>query len=759
MRDSGVAGHQLLTNPPNESSQYPELVFPRGFQLECLHGRHRIQAGREFLSPRDKWWTVDLYLSDLNTDLKTCLVEEYSNEEKPSDGEMYRKIRQYHFQRNYSFETRWKARLQGNRAKNLGTLLGNVELTEAFDALLDIPGLWDGMMITTLHTVMAMDCHRVRSGSDANNELLNYLGHIKKVWSDLVGGDKTAMGKIDQATVKFLELRAPMASTADARLLRSRLRGGEVFGAFSDHERDAIWSRLQVVDGLVPSLFTFFRDIQYLALCADCVKRLIRLSPEQDVSDALERRFTGVNQVEGQVKVQVTENSFVYWRGSLENRIDLGCRQINVYAMRHYPDMPREGVREDRVKKATAEADRAVLRLYADLAGQLGFDSSEIVALKQYPDARAMPADYSPSRPLLVTSGPGVPKAQRCGIPRCRAYEEDRGSLFINHLHDGRQEQGEGITSFFVRRSVYFAFFGRPTNMPATGRGSASLSPLGSPSRGPSPDFSQPPRPGTSESHGTGEHMEGDMDLILSYYAQESGASQARGEAEDAGQSRGQAGNRAEQERKTEQERLALEAQERERRRGKRLDQTRRARAKQERERKEQERQEHERLAQERSDLLRIEQERQAAQEQMEQERMEQERMEQERLEQMEHEKVQISFIIKEGVVWRDLPPLTVQSGDTSEVEYFIEEYMRKNIQPFNTRLYALAPHECFNEVTNDRTHTILLIAQDELVIDDEMLESAAKLHGDAMKRVLGLKRVATYDIARIDQPRKRLMV
>ncbi|KAL5353544.1 hypothetical protein ACLOAV_001581 [Pseudogymnoascus australis] len=133
--------------------------------------------------------------------------------------------------------------------------------------------------------------------------------------------------------------------------------------------------------------------------------------------------------------------------------------------------------------------------------------------------------------------------------------------------------------------------------------------------------------------------------------------------------------------------------------------------------------------------------------------------MEQERLEQMKHEKVQINFIIKEGVVWRDLPPVTVQSGDTSEVEYLIEEYMRKNIQPFNTRLYALAPHECFNEVTNDRTHTILLIAQDELVIDDKMLESAAKLHGDAMKRVLGLKRVATYDIARTRQPRKRLMV
>lgn len=34
---------------------------------------------------------------DLNADLKTCLVEEYSNEEKPLDGELYGKIRHYHF--------------------------------------------------------------------------------------------------------------------------------------------------------------------------------------------------------------------------------------------------------------------------------------------------------------------------------------------------------------------------------------------------------------------------------------------------------------------------------------------------------------------------------------------------------------------------------------------------------------------------------------------------------------------------------------
>ena len=53
---------------------------------------------------------------------------------------------------------RWKAQLRGNRAQNLETLLRHEDLTDAFDALLDIPGLWDGMMFTTLHKMMAIQC-------------------------------------------------------------------------------------------------------------------------------------------------------------------------------------------------------------------------------------------------------------------------------------------------------------------------------------------------------------------------------------------------------------------------------------------------------------------------------------------------------------------------------------------------------------------------------------------------------------------------
>ncbi|ELR09839.1 hypothetical protein GMDG_04322, partial [Pseudogymnoascus destructans 20631-21] len=452
MQRLGRTADDLLTN--DEVPDYPLLEFPTGFHLECLHGRHRIEAGREFLHPGDDWWTADLYLSDLNVDLKTCLVEEYANEEKPSDGEIYYKMRCYHFQRNFSFEMRWKARLRGKRKEYLLTLTRNEALTAAFDNLLDIPGLWGGMKIATLHKVMALKC---------DTELLHYLRRIKQVWSDLVRGNKAAMGKIDQATVKALELKAPRASTADAEFLRIR--------------------------GLIPSLATFFKDIGYLERLTNCVKQLTGNNVQ--ISHAFKQLFSPVDQedgrvriMDGQAKIQVAENAFVYGQGTRGDQVDLGYRQIIAYAMRHFADMPKEPVKEGRMMQPAAIADRAVLRRFADLADQLGFTSTRIKHLQQYPAALAKQTPPS-EHPPLVTSGSGVGIARRCGTPLRLKFNEDRKFWFINHLHDERDQQGKGITNFFVRKQVYLAFFGWPTWRPTAQGGSHGRSP----SLSPVPDF------------------------------------------------------------------------------------------------------------------------------------------------------------------------------------------------------------------------------------------------------------------------------
>ena len=155
----------------NSQDEYPELEFPGG--IECLRGRHRIEAGKVWLPPTEKWWIVDLYLSGISYELETLLVEEYANEEKPCDGEIYRKIREYQClpgQGNsqvspitcVSLEMRWWARFNQNREKRLRGLLRNRMLTAGFDALSKLPGLFDaGMMVTTLHTVLATRCYEV----------------------------------------------------------------------------------------------------------------------------------------------------------------------------------------------------------------------------------------------------------------------------------------------------------------------------------------------------------------------------------------------------------------------------------------------------------------------------------------------------------------------------------------------------------------------------------------------------------------------
>lgn len=168
MRHSGVSTEQLLAG---HLSGYPRLKFPTSFQLECLHGRHRIEAAREFLLPTESWWIVDLYPPDLNTNLRSWLVEEYSNEQKPTDGEIYCKLRQYDAERNLVSKSRWKSRLRGIRPKSLNTLYKHEDLTDAFDALLDIPGLWRDMKLSTIHKLFPLRCNEV-GDSDMTSDLL-----------------------------------------------------------------------------------------------------------------------------------------------------------------------------------------------------------------------------------------------------------------------------------------------------------------------------------------------------------------------------------------------------------------------------------------------------------------------------------------------------------------------------------------------------------------------------------------------------------
>ena len=253
-----------------------------------------------------------------------------------------------------------------------------------------------------------------------------------------------------------MELRAPGASTLDAQFLRGQVLGGAIFSGFSDQERAIIWENIRTFKGIIPSLSKFFQDIHFLQACVDGLKWLVTVPREKTVFTALEDCYKGNGETQ---LIQTTETTFETVRSTHGMR--LGYLVLVAFAMRHHQSLPKAPVKKNLKTIPRAKADREVLQRSAALAFQLGFKSPEIKAL--IGDLDPLPIlDTQKPIPLLVTTGPGESIKQRCGFPHTDTFEEDRKYLFLHNLCEERDETGEGITSFFVLKSWFTAFFDPP---------------------------------------------------------------------------------------------------------------------------------------------------------------------------------------------------------------------------------------------------------------------------------------------------------
>ncbi len=144
--------------------------------------------------------------------------------------------------------------------------------------------------------------------------------------------------------MEAIELKAPRTSTEDAKILCGQLLGGVIFSAFSDQARAGIWTRLQMLDGLVPSIFTFFKDVHYMEALAGCMTRLTRLLPGDTVSTALARAFSDTTERTDRAVLQIAESSFTSCPAQSVDPVDLGLRQLYAYAMRHYSQIATVGL-------------------------------------------------------------------------------------------------------------------------------------------------------------------------------------------------------------------------------------------------------------------------------------------------------------------------------------------------------------------------------------------------------------------------------
>jgi hypothetical protein len=429
-------------------------------------------------------------------DLKPVLAED---EETPDDGEFYCKIRQ-HQSANECFAQRWWARLKvaaRRKSQNLRRLLRDRTYTAAFDCQLQIPGLAEGMNLGVLHTMFAMRC---------DEENLRYLGLVRATWSNILRNDRQAMLKVDRHTVEVLQHTAPGACARDKTKLYKMIREGLIFPAFTLSEREAIWQEVLAVSAssLIPSLSTFFADLNYLHGPAECIKKLVDPRDKKAKPRTLRDHFTDVGQNTETCLIQVSNSGFVSIPGDAADRLDLGYRQVWLCAMRHYPGIPpkRKQAVTGRLADAAVSDDQTALSELGTLAHRLGFKSNQIRDLVEQPVDRAIArstllrardpqlfryddADFErhvdaivgffgTATPITAEHAEATPRTSysdrpphRCGKPRKEDHDAERSSLFVRELHEDGGERLVGITPFFIRRSVYWAFFGRRNVMNA----------------------------------------------------------------------------------------------------------------------------------------------------------------------------------------------------------------------------------------------------------------------------------------------------
>jgi hypothetical protein len=279
------------------------------------------------------------------------------------------------------------------------------------------------------------------------------------------------MSRLDRKTVSVVELTAPGAFETDAVKLHQLLKEGTIFGAFSESERVSIWTKLLAVsaDRLIPSLHSFFEDVRYLRGPAKCVKRLMPPSCR-----TLKSSVSSVEPHRDVCMVQVSEMELEVRSGNIEVLCDIRYRTAWLSAMRNWVDIPLEQKRskKDLLAQPAVTENEFVLLLFAMLLYKVGFVTPQIEELIERSKAQSLQ-----SIPGLAGAGLHdeeewrmdaryVPDRQhRCGIPRACEYESDRKWLFLDKMH-GKYIARASVTSFFVRRSVYLAFFGPIARMP-----------------------------------------------------------------------------------------------------------------------------------------------------------------------------------------------------------------------------------------------------------------------------------------------------
>lgn len=214
--------------------------------INCLHGRARIEAAKNYLVGDNAWWYVDLY-STLTEEEEAYLIQG-SIQRENLDGEIIKNV--------LLGNKRWEAHLDDNKngRSHKITLLGrmkkevNADLWHALQRLTPFDGLWEEPFSFGAFSNTAL--------TPLQEPLVKYLKAIYDFWSEL------PVGSTDRNTISLLSLMCPRVST-DCDRIYSLFQAGSIFTNLIDPHlrRTALDIVLNTDYAMIPTLGSLHKNL------------------------------------------------------------------------------------------------------------------------------------------------------------------------------------------------------------------------------------------------------------------------------------------------------------------------------------------------------------------------------------------------------------------------------------------------------------------------------------------------------------------
>ncbi|KAF1937075.1 hypothetical protein EJ02DRAFT_477864 [Clathrospora elynae] len=301
---------------------------------------HRIEAARRFLNENDKWWIVRLFSYDTPKPVLVRIIESYSNKQKPSDGEIFRKIRLYHRENDQEAQKRWwSPRLEKSKPKDLRQLFRRPLLAAGFNALIDMPGLWAKLQLGALHRLLVLKC---------DEEMTLYLDHIAKAWKRILrcGDTMLPFSAVDAVTVQSLELLAPKHSDIDKSLVMDLMERGEIFPSQNDRGiQKTLGENICDFPGVILSLWTFFETLKYLEPLCKALRQLLGEQMRRTIRSSL----TGLFFAPSKNMVQLNETKDVEIKVGLsqQDAMMVAYTELWAFCSRHFDGLTASTPRKE----------------------------------------------------------------------------------------------------------------------------------------------------------------------------------------------------------------------------------------------------------------------------------------------------------------------------------------------------------------------------------------------------------------------------